>query len=171
MPLPPFESNILFSTNCASKMDVGGAPAAGWQRPGDRWSVKIDVPRSGRVRNIAPEGLLRSCPALLLVLIAFWRLEPNGHTGPQVTAMDCLAASDHCCGQDIPAIGIWHQHRPGKSLFASFRFRNKLPRRMHTSARINSGGIHFCLCRSNTAYASEMSCTDVTIPMPISGVR
>ena len=51
-------------------------------------------------------------PALLPALITFRRLEPNGHTGPQVTAVGCLAASDHCCGQGIPVIGIWHQHGP-----------------------------------------------------------
>ena len=61
---------------------------------------------------MAPEGLLRSSPALLPALITFRRLEPNGHTGPQVTAMGCLAASDHCCGQGIPATGIGHQHGP-----------------------------------------------------------
>ena len=33
--------------------------------------------------------------ALLLALITFRRLEPNGHTGPQVIAVGCLAASDH----------------------------------------------------------------------------
>ena len=50
---------------------------------------------------MAAEGLLRfaSDPALLPVLIAFRRLEPNGHMGPQVTAVGCLAASDHCCGR------------------------------------------------------------------------
>ena len=60
-------------------------------------------------------------PALLPLVITFRRLEPNGHTGPQVTAVGCLAASDHCCGQDIPAIGIWHQHSPAKALLAGFR--------------------------------------------------
>ena len=57
---------------------------------------------------MAPEGLLRSSPRSAAALITFRRLEPNGHTGPQVTAMGCLAASDHCCGQDISAIGIVH---------------------------------------------------------------
>ena len=102
-------------------MYVGRARVAGWQRPGDRWRVRIDFARSGRVRNIAAEGLLRSLPALLPVLITFRRLEPNGHTGPQVTVMGCLAASDHCCGQDIPATCTLHQHSPAQALFAGFR--------------------------------------------------
>ena len=110
-------------------------------------------------------------PALLPLVIAFRRLEPNGHTGPQVTAVGCLAASDHCCGQDIPAIGIWHQHSPAKALFAGFRFRNKLPRRMHAFARINTDVNHFCLCRSDTTYASKVSCINDTPSMQISGVR
>ena len=112
-------------------------------------------------------------PALLPVQIAFRRLEPNGHTGPQVTAMGCLVASDHCCGQDIPATGtcIGHQHRAARALFAGFRFRNELPGCMHPFAWFNSGGIHFCLCKSNTAYTFEASCTDITNPMTISGVR
>ena len=54
-------------------------------------------------------------------LITFRRLEPNGHTEPQVTAMGCLAASDHCCGQGTPATGIGHQHSPAQALFAGFR--------------------------------------------------
>ena len=42
-------------------------------------------------------------------LIALLRLEPNGHLGAQVTAVDYLAALNHCGGQDIPAIGKKHQ--------------------------------------------------------------
>jgi hypothetical protein len=61
---------------------------------------------------MAPEGLLRSSPRSAAALIAFRCLEPNGHTGPQVTVMGCLAASDHCYGQGIPATGTGHQHGP-----------------------------------------------------------
>ena len=70
---------------------------------------------------MAPEGLLRIPPALLPVLITFRRLEPNGHTGPQVIVMGYLTASDHCCGQGMPATGVLHQHHPARALFAGFR--------------------------------------------------
>ena len=128
-------------------------------------------PDQGGSGTLLPKVCSAFLPALLPALITFWRLEPNGHTGPQVTAVGCLAASDHCCGQDIPAIGIWHQHSPAKALFAGFRFRNKLPRRMHAFARINTDVNHFCLCRSDTAYASKVSCINDTPSMQISGVR
>jgi hypothetical protein len=100
-------------------------------------------------------------PALLPALITFRRLEPNGHTGPQVTAVGCLAASDHCCGQDISAIGIWHQHSPAKALFAGFRTRNELPPPKRCFVTFESGGNHFCLCRAGTTCASEVLCTSV----------
>ena len=35
--------------------------------------------------------------------------------------MGCLAAPNHCCGQDTPAIGTWHQHSPARALFAGSR--------------------------------------------------
>jgi hypothetical protein len=61
-------------------------------------------------------------PALLPLVIAFRCLEPNGHTGPQVTAMGCLGAPDHRPGQYIPATGTGHQHSPAQALLAGFRF-------------------------------------------------
>jgi len=51
------------------------------------------------------------------------RLEPNGHTGAQVTAVGCLAALNHCRGQDIPAIDPKHQPSAAQALFAGFRTR------------------------------------------------
>ena len=62
-------------------------------------------------------------PALLPLVIAFRCLEPNGQTGPQVTVMGCLTASDHCCGQGIPATGVLQQHRPAQALFEGFHTR------------------------------------------------
>ena len=82
--------------------------------------------------------------------------------------MCCLAALDHCCGQDIP--GIWHQHSPAKDLAAGSRFRDQLPRRMHAFARINTDVNHLCLCRFDTAYASRVFCINDTPSMQISGV-
>ena len=103
-------------------MNVGRARAAGWQRQGDRWSVSSDLSRCTRGPNIAAEGLLRSLPALLPALITFRRPWPNGHMGPQVTAiMGCQDAPDHCYGRDIPDIGTLQQHSPAQALFEGFR--------------------------------------------------
>ena len=70
---------------------------------------------------MAAEGLLRFASRSAPGADCISALEPNGHTGPQVTAMGCLAASDHYCGQGIPVIGVLHQHRPARALFAGFR--------------------------------------------------
>ena len=78
-------------------------------------------PDQGGSGTLLPKVCSALLPALLPLVIAFRCLEPNGHTGPQVTAVGCLAASDHCCGQGIPAIGIWHQHSPAQALLAGFR--------------------------------------------------
>ena len=83
----------------------------------------------------------------------------------------CLASPTHYSGQKDVGTGVMHQHRPAKALFAGFRFRNKLPRRMHAFARINTDVNHFCLCRSDTVYASKVSCINDTPSMQISGVR
>ena len=88
-----------------------------------------------------------------------------------MTAVGRFAAPTYYSGQRDIGTGMMHNHNAAKALFAGFRFRNELPRSMHPFAGFNSGGIHFCLCRSNNAYASEASCTDVTPSMPISGVR
>ena len=72
-------------------------------------------------------------PALLPLVITFRRLEPNGHTGPQVTVMGCLTASDHCCGQGIPATGVLQQHRPAQALFEGFRTRPR-PRAIYSDS-------------------------------------
>jgi len=163
--------DTVFHCVSGRKMHVGRARAAGWRRPPDRWRVKLDFAWSGRVRNVAPEGLLRSSPRSAAALITFRRLEPNGHTGPQVTAVGCLAASDHWCGQGIPATGTGHQHGPAWAFLVAPRTYPASPCLLHAFARINSGGIHLCLCRSDTAYAYEASCNDTTPSMPISGVR
>jgi len=54
--------DTVFHCVSGRKIDVGRARAAVWQRPADRWRDKIDFARSGRVSNMAPEGLLRSSP-------------------------------------------------------------------------------------------------------------
>ena len=80
-------------------------------------------PDQGGLGTLLPRVCSALLPALMLALITFRRLEPNGHTGPQVTAVSCLAAPDHSCGQEIPAIGICHQHSPAKALLAGFHTR------------------------------------------------
>ena len=93
---------------------------------------------------MAPEGLLRSSPRTAAPsLITFRRLEPNGHTGPQVTVMGCLTASDHCCGQGIPATGVLQQHRPAQALFAGFRTRPR-PRAIYSDS-VGSDGNEPCV--------------------------
>ena len=87
-------------------------------------------------------------------LIALLRLEPNGHLGAQVIAVGCLAALNHCRGQDIPAIGKKHQPNAAKALFAGCRSRNELPPVLRPFVGFNSEGNHFCLCRPGDVCAS-----------------
>ena len=79
-------------------------------------------PDQGGSGTLLPKVCSALVPALLPALITFRRLEPNRHPGPQVAAMGRLVASDHCCGQGIPAIGTGHQHSPAQALLAGFRF-------------------------------------------------
>ena len=77
----------------------------------------------------------------------------------------------HYPGQNITATGTMHQHSPARASLVAPRAYPASPCLLHAFAKINTDVNHFCLCRSNTAYASEASCTDVTPSMPISGVR
>ena len=163
--MPPRRRNYQASS-------TGGAVP--WTAPRGRESCWVNLGcckcDSGTVANMLT-ALSAVTPSATAALIGFMCPQQHRLRRAEVARVGFLVAPRHYCGQDIPAIGIWHQHSPAKALFAGFRFRNKLPRRVHTSARINSGGIRFCLCRSNAAYASEAFCTDVTPSMPISGVR
>ena len=66
-PQAPQDSlqDTVFHCVSGRKMDVGRARMAGWQRPYDHCCATTDVSLSGRVRNMAAEGLLRfaSCSA------------------------------------------------------------------------------------------------------------
>ena len=88
-----------------------------------------------------------------------------------MTAGGCLAAPTHYSGECNLGTGTMHQQSPAQALFAGFRFRNELSRRMHAFARINTDGNHFCLCRSGTPCDSKVTCSNDTPSMPISGVR
>jgi hypothetical protein len=120
--------------------------ARGWRAGRGRETDGVSAatwPDQGGLGTLLPKVCSALLPALMLALITFRRLEPNGHKGPQVTAVSCLAASDHSCGQDIPAIGICHQHSPAKALFAGFRTRNELPPPRRCFVTFESGGNHF----------------------------
>ena len=85
--------------------------------------------------------------------------------------MGFLVPLHHYCGQDILALTIAHQQGAAQALFADFCTTFLLHRLRHRFVRFDSEGNHFCLCRSDTAYASEVPCSNTTPSMPISGVR
>ena len=103
-----------------------GLCARGWRagrgRQTDGGSGSTSPDQGGSVTWL-PKVCSALLPALLPLVITFRRLEPNGHTGPQVTVMGCLTASDQCCGQGIPATGVLQQHRPAQALFEGFHTR------------------------------------------------
>ena len=111
--------DTVFPCVSGRKMDVGHGRRAGRGRETDGVSAATWPGQGGSVTWL-PKVCSALLPALLPLVIAFRCLEPNGHTGPQVTVMGCLTASDHCCGQGMPATGVLHQHHPARALFAGF---------------------------------------------------
>ena len=111
---------LFFIASQAEKWMLGAhGRRAGRGRETDGVSAATWPEQGGSVTWL-PKVCSALLPALLPLVIAFRCLEPNGHTGPQVTVMGYLTASDHCCGQGIPATGTWHQHRPAQALSAGF---------------------------------------------------
>ena len=77
--------------------------------------------------------------------------------------MDCLAAPTHYPGECILGIAILQHHSTAKALFAAPRTYPASPCLFHTFARVNKDVNHFCLCRAETAGASELLCTGATL--------
>ena len=65
-------------------------------------------------------------------------------------------------GQDVSTIVIEHQHDAAQALFAGFCTTFLHHRLVHRFVRFDSEGNHFCLCRAETAGASEVLYTSAT---------
>ena len=97
-------------------MDVEHELVAGWQGLADRWRVRIDFARSGRVKNIAAEGLLRSAPRSAAGGDCFSAPRAQRTHGTSGDGDGLFVCGCPLLRQYVPATGIGHEHSPALSL-------------------------------------------------------
>ena len=117
-----------------------------------------------------PTALSAVAPFATAALIGFVCPQRHRLRRAEVARVGFLVAPHHYCGQDTPATGTLHQHSPARAFLLAPRTYPASPCLLHTFVRINKDVDHFCLCRSDTACASEASCSDATPPRAIDGV-
>ena len=82
-----------------------------------------------------------------------------------------LAPPTHFSGEGNVRTGMLHNHNAAKSLFVGFHAREKVLCLMCPFVRSNTDVDHFCLCRAETVYATEVLFTRVAPPRLIVCVR
>ena len=82
-----------------------------------------------------------------------------------------LVPPTHFSSEGNVRTGMLHHHSTAKALFAGFHARGKVLRLMCPFGRSNTDVNHFCLCRAETVYATEVLFTRVAPPGLIVCVR